>query len=233
LNGVTITSKNIFRSLDYIRDAWAGARVIAYKLMALAWQVVSILRSDKGLKKDFIRFAKLKAKRGNIADAVMIYVMRAKTESVKKMAWKRSRVLQFLHEQGLKHNKMAREIEARGGIEAIYNQAVKLMPRRNPKSAKEKSSGKGSKKSSDNTRNKDRHAFTIDNDTSSDKQSLQTNDQRTTVQVSLNLSDRDDLLEMSADDTAKLTVKRTNKKGVLFEVIRLKKLPAEPETPDW
>jgi hypothetical protein len=232
LNGITITPKNIFKSLDYIRDASLGVRATDYQLMALAWQGVLLLRKDKELLEKFKRKAGLTAKKGNIADAVMVYGLRAETKSMKQMAWKRSRVLQFLHEQGVKLGKMASEIETRGGIEAVYNQAVKLMPRRVSKSAKKK----GSKTVSSVQKAKKNGLSKPSVETASDSEnrSPRTNDQALTIELGIKLSDRDELFELSKDAKAKLTIERTNNlHGVQFKVIRFKELTSEPKSESW
>jgi hypothetical protein len=56
--------------------------------------------------------------------------MGVKTESGRKLAWKRGRVIEFLHDQGIKISKIAAEIQSRGGIEAVLKQAAEQKPRR-------------------------------------------------------------------------------------------------------
>jgi hypothetical protein len=61
-----------------------------------------------------------------------------------------------------------------------------------------------------------------------------TNDQQVTLQVLINLSDRDTLEGMPVNSRAKFTVKKVSQKGAQVKVIRLKKVPAEIETSsDW
>jgi hypothetical protein len=227
---ISITPKNIFKSLDYLRDTLPGVREMAYRLMAWAWKVVLLLRGDKRLMKKFILKAKLKAKKGkgNIADAVMVYVMRAETNSMKQMAWKRSRVLLFLHEQGVKIGKMASEIEARGGIEAIYKQAVKSKPLRVLKPAKKRASETESsvQKAKKNGLSKP----SAETDKDAENRSPRTNDQRAMLLVSIKLSDRDALSEMPLNAKAGLTIKRNeNQNGAKFTVLRVKELPEKSQ----
>lgn len=225
-----INSKNVFKTLDHVRHAWAGVRDLAYKLMAIAWQIVLLLRKKKELMKEFVRLAKLKAKKGKIADAIMIYVMRAKTSSTRKMAWKRSRVLQFLHEQGVKSSKMAHEIDARGGIEAIYKQAVNQMPRRKSKSAKEKAGQREARGSAEKVKTNIEQTPPPSSDHEFDKPSPHTNDQRTMLLLSIKMSDREELSEMSE---ATITIKRNNNQnGAKFNVLRIKGLPAKSQPED-
>ena len=93
----------------------------------------------------------------------MAYVMGANSESKRKLAWKRGRVIEFLHSQGIKIAKIAAEIKSRGGIEAVLKQAVKQQPRRDKKSAGKKASAKKSKHLVAKTRDKqDRDTFDSD-----------------------------------------------------------------------
>jgi hypothetical protein len=206
--------------------------------MAKAWLIVLLLRGDAKLQKRFIRHAKLKkSNRDRIATEVMAYVMGVKTEPARKLAWKRGRVLEFLHEQGVKSGKIASEIKTRGGIEAIYKHAAKLTPRRDPKSAKTKPSEKKSKVLGKNGAGTNRQTAADDADPPSVRSSerLRTNDQQVAMQILINLSDREAIEEMPTDSQAKFTVKKINQKGAQIEVIRLKKLPTETETTsnDW
>jgi hypothetical protein len=79
LQATTITSKNIFKTLNSVRSAWSGVHKASYKLMGYAWQIVLLLRKNKELKAEFVSLAKLKvkkAKKRNIADAVMMKASR-------------------------------------------------------------------------------------------------------------------------------------------------------------
>jgi hypothetical protein len=233
LQATTITSKNIFKTLNSVRSAWSGVHKASYKLMGYAWQIVLLLRKNKELKAEFVSLAKLKvkkAKKRNIADAVMAYVMRARTPSEKKMAWKRSRGLQFLHDEGIKSNKIALEIEARGGIEEICKQAVEQTPRRKPKNATKNLGGNSLKASSEKFK-KSRESSPIDkSDDSAATPSLRSNDQRAIMLLSIKLSDRDELSEMG-DAKARLTIKRSkNQTGAKFTVLRVTKVPAKSQS---
>jgi hypothetical protein len=228
LKSTTVTSKNIFETLDSIRDAWGGVHKARYRLMGHCWKVVLLLRRDKERKGEFIRRAKLKAKKGkknNIAEAVIGYMMRAKTASDKKMAWKYSRVLQFLHDQGVRPNRMQREIEARGGIEKICEEAIKQAPRRKSKAATKKRPAVAKLQRND----LEIHA---DKDDDFEAKSPRTNDQALTIELGIKLSDRDELFEMPKGAKARLTIKRTDSQNGV-KVLRLQQLRVNSKSEDW
>ena len=89
----------------------------AYRLMAKAMFVTVLLRTNKKLKRKFIRHVRPKSdgKGGsgsiNLVTEVMAYVMGAKSNSDRKIAWKHGRVIEFLHGEGVKIAKIAAEIQ--------------------------------------------------------------------------------------------------------------------------
>ena len=226
-----VTEKNFLKTLETLRDqvkaALSGCRETVYSAMAKAWRIVLLLRSDKKLQAKFIRRAKLKvATKGKAAlqvvTEVMAFVMGAKTALKKKLAWKRGRVIEFLHDQGIKIAKIAAEIQSRGGIEAVLKQAAKLQPRRAKRSASTKTNAKEFKAHVAETRPKqDRNEY---GDMSArSPATTQRNDRPLIMPVLISLSDRDALEDLPVDSKARIVVKRTNENGVKIAVIRIKK----------
>lgn len=233
---IAITSKNVLKTLDSAREEWGGMNQAHYKLMACAWRCVLILRKNKKELHEFLQMAKptKKGKTGNIADAVMGYVMRAKTESEKKMAWKRSRGLQFLHEQGIKTNRIAKEIEARGGIEELCKEAIKQTPRRRPNPARDKHEKDSSSISTKKISTKSQRVRLAEKADGSKEEPEHTNDQALKIELGIKLSDRDELFEMPKGAKARLTVRRVDHPhGVHFKVTGIKELVAKPDPQSW
>jgi hypothetical protein len=230
-----VNAKNFIQTLDSLRGqvkgALGGYREQVYRLMAQAWLVVLLLRKDKKLQRKFISRAKLKvAAKGKTAfkvvTEVMAYVMDAKTASKRQIAWKRGRVIEFLHNQGVKIAKIAAEIKSRGGIEAVYNQAVKLKPRRDKGSAGEKASGKKAKAPVAKTSGKQDRDESDDADAGSPGTSRR-NDGQVIIPLLINLSDRDMLAQLPAGSRVKIIATRISQKTAKIEVVRIKKLKVD------
>ncbi|WP_156041981.1 hypothetical protein [Bradyrhizobium sp. URHD0069] len=225
-----VTAKNCLQVLDSLRDevnaAFRGYREQVYGFMAKAWLIVLLLRRDKELQRKFIRRAKLKvAAKGTAAlkvvTEVMAYVMGVKTESGRKLAWKRGRVIEFLHDQGIKIAKIAAEIQSRGGIEAVLKQAAAQKPRR-PKEVP---------RSEEPTLDRTRHGH---NDgtpqhgdfgvTAESSRAIRRNDRKVTMAVLIRLSDRDALAEFPAGSRVKIYGTLVGLQPATIEISRVKKL---------
>jgi hypothetical protein len=75
----------------------------------------------------------------------MVYVTDAKSENAKKLAWKRARVVEHLHDfHGVPVGKIAAEIRKLGGVEAVVRLAAEEDPLR-PKSKSDAGKGGGTK----------------------------------------------------------------------------------------
>jgi hypothetical protein len=229
-----ITAENCLKTLDSLRDfvkaAVSGCRESIYGAMAKAWLVVLLLRKDKKLQRKFIRRAKLKvAAKGKTAlkvvTEVMAYVMGAKTVSKRKLAWKRGRVIEFLHTEGIKIAKIAAEIKSRGGIEAIFKQAVKQQPRRQKGSGDAKTSEKKSKSFALKPRDAQVRDTSDNGESDMGARLPETgrNDGQVIMSVLINLSDRDTLFELLDESSASLVVRRVNGGRAKIAVIRVKK----------
>jgi hypothetical protein len=210
--------------------------------MAKGWLVVLLLRRQKKLQRKFARHAKLKvAAKGNAAlkvvTEVMAYVMGANSDSKRKLAWKRGRVIEFLHSQGIKIAKIAAEIKSRGGIEAVLKQAVKQQPRRDRKSVGKKTSAKKSKHLVAKTRDvEDQDTFDGDDSDSGARSPMteRRNDAQIVVMlpVLMKLSDRDLFEELPTGSRVKIVGMRVNRKGAKIEVDRITKLKSVVQVED-
>jgi hypothetical protein len=240
-----VTTKNFLKTLDSLRDqvkaALSGYREQVYGLMAKAWLVVLLLRKDKKLQRKFVRRAKLKiAAKGKTAlkvvTEVMAYVMVAKTASERKLAWKRGRVIEFLHSQGIKIAKIAAEIKSRGGIEAVFKQAVKQQPRRDTGSVGTKTGAKKSKPLVVKTRDKqDRDTADSDeSDIGARSPVTERNDKLVVFMLPMliKLSDQDMLDELPIGSRVRIVATRTNQQGARIEVSKVKKLKPDVSKPE-
>jgi hypothetical protein len=148
-----VTAKNFLGTLNSLRQEYktnrGGYRQQIYGLMASAMHVALLLRANKKVKRKFLRHVKSERNSGgvpiNIVTEVMVYVAGATSESARKIAWRRGRVIEFLHDQGIKIAKIATEIKTRGGIGAVLKQATKEDPRREKISAGKTASGEKAK----------------------------------------------------------------------------------------
>jgi hypothetical protein len=240
-----VTAKNFLKTLDSLRDqvkaALSGYREHVYGLMAKAWLVVLLLRKDKKLQRKFVRRAKLKiAAKGKTAlkvvTEVMAYVMVAKTASERKLAWKRGRVIEFLHSQGIKIAKIAAEIKSRGGIEAVFKQAVKQQPRRDKGSVGTKTGAKKSKPLVVKTRDKQGRdtADSDESDIGARSPVTERNDKLVVMMLPMliKLSDRDTLDELPIGSRVRIVATRTNQEGARIEVSKVKKLKPDVSKPE-
>jgi hypothetical protein len=115
-----------------------GYHGFVHETMASAMGVILKLRSSNRSLRRFLKLTKVKrtASRDDqsqswITQAVMVYVTDAKSKNAMKLAWKRARVLDHLHDfHGISPKKIPAQIRQRGGIEAIIRLAAKENPRR-------------------------------------------------------------------------------------------------------
>ena len=224
-----VTAKNVFQTLDSLRDrvkaAFRGYREQVYGFMAKAWLIVLLLRKDKELLRKFIRRAKLKvAAKGKavlkVVTEVMAYIMGVKTESGRKLAWKRGRVIEFLHDQGIKISKIAAEIQSRGGIEAVLKQAAEQKPRRD----KVHSDTKNSVKKRETVVAKSSHKQDRDESDSANTglpATTRRNDGQVVMPVLVNLSDRDMLVGPPVGSRVKIFATRINQKDAKIRIKRI------------
>jgi hypothetical protein len=234
-----VNAKNFQITLDSLKKEYetnlGGHHQRIYALMASAMHVALFLRSNKKLKKRFLRHVKSKRSSGglpiNIVTEVMFYVAGASSESARKIAWKRGRVIEFLHDEGIKIAKIASEIKTRGGIGAVLKQATKENPRREKVPAEAKNSAKKSKPVVVKAREEE------DRDTSGSDEADVTptksaagsrrNDRKVIVPLLINLSDRDMLDEFPIGSRVRIVATRTDEKGAKIEANRIKKSKSE------
>jgi hypothetical protein len=77
-----------------------------------------------------------------LAKAVMVYVTDAKSQNAKKLAWKRARAVEHLHDfHGVPVGNIAAEILKRGGVEAVVRLAAEEDPIRPSKRDAENEGG--------------------------------------------------------------------------------------------
>jgi hypothetical protein len=126
-------------------DEKEGYHYRQYDILGETMAIVVGIRSDEPAVKAFLRLSGKKippAKSKKVEDwltaAVVAYVTAAKSQNAVKLAWKRARVLDHLHDvHGIPPEEIADQIRSRGGIESIAKEAIKENPRR-PKAEKRK-----------------------------------------------------------------------------------------------
>jgi hypothetical protein len=198
------------------------------------------------LKQEFIKCVRPKHQKSsggvpvNIVTEVMIYVMGVTSEAGRKIAWKRGRVIEFLHDQGVEIAKIATEIKTRGGIGAVLKQATKEDPRRKKVPTDAKPSAKKSKPLVVKTRDKQERDPPESNESdvppARSAGGSRRNDRQVIVPVLINLSDRDTLFDLPVEACVRMVAIRTNHKDAKIEVNRIKTLKSdvrEENDGDW
>lgn len=230
-----------------LRNARSGYHQEVYRVMAKGLAIALGLRANKKLARNFVRRVRPRPadrkKDGaaiNFFTEVMVYVMDAKSDSGRKLAWKRGRVIEYLHEEGVEIENIPSQIKGRGGIEAILKQAVKAQPRRDKSSAGTKTGAKKSKPPVVEPRDKqdrdppDGNESTVIPAKSAGRS--RRNDQQTIMSVLIKLSELDFLEELPIGSRVKFIATRTNEMGAKIEANRVKKLkPVVPnkDDDDW
>ena len=110
---------------DYSNER-KGYRDRQYDILADTMAIVVELRSDQSAVKAFLKLSGKKSPKETLekyenwlTSAVIAYVTGAKSENAIKLAWKRARGLEHLHDfHGISTENIAAEIRTCGGIEA-------------------------------------------------------------------------------------------------------------------
>ena len=242
--------KSITKELEALRlklqKARNGYHQEAYRVMAKALAVALVLRENKKLARNFVRRVRPRPadrKDGaaiNLVTEVMVYVMGAATDSGRKLAWKRGRVIEYLHEEGVKIENIPSQIKARGGIEAVLKQAVKQQPRREKGSVGTKTGAKKSKPPVVKPRDKQDRDPPDSNESAvipaKSAGGSRRNDRKVIMPVLVTLSDRDMLDESPIGTRVKIVATRTNEMGTKIEanrVTKLKSVVRKVDDDDW
>jgi hypothetical protein len=218
--------KSVTEELDALRlklrKARNGYHQEAYGVMARALAVALVLRENKKLARNFVRRVRPQPadrKDGtaiNLVTEVMVYVMGAATDSGRKLAWKRGRVIDYLHEDGVKIEDIPSQIKTRGGIEAVFKQAVKAEPRRKRSEPKQHSGMKTKGPAADELRGQ-----TPEDD---DAAGPSTNDKKVVMPMIISLSDRDMIMELPRKCRLRLAVVRVDRQDAQIMVRDVKRL---------
>jgi hypothetical protein len=114
-----------------------GYRDRQYQILAETMAIVVEIRGDEAATEAFSQLSKKVRPTGSqdskswITGAAVAYVTGAKSENAIKIAWKRARGLDHLHDfHGIPPEDIAAEIRKRGGIEAVARIAAEEDPRR-------------------------------------------------------------------------------------------------------
>jgi len=199
----------------------SGYREDIRRITCEAYKVAIKIRKSSTKKKNFCELAgirrRVQLRKGfDIARSVMVYVMGARTKSQLQLAWKRTRAVQYLHDDGVKLIDLEAEIRKRGGLESVAREAAKKDPRRKPppliKLAGRKP--KGFQEEDDDDDEDVVGTFP--------KASFGRNDGPTTIVVELNASDLDHIRKgTSAGQKIGMIVTRGNLSSPNFRLIKV------------
>ncbi|MCC8952702.1 hypothetical protein H8B02_04235, partial [Bradyrhizobium sp. Pear77] len=124
---------NLVAMLTAARDAYdqerKGHRQRLVELMVSAYRIFLRLQSDSRQLAAFYQEAgvrtKRRAKPPNPLVEIMAYIAGAKSDSDRKLALKRGKVLAYLEEKEIAPDEMSSTIKKYGGIEKTYRRATK------------------------------------------------------------------------------------------------------------
>lgn len=154
-----------------------------------------------------------RSKPPNLLKEVMAYIAGATTESARKLADKRARVLRYLDEKGVAVEKMPRKIKHYGGIEKTYRRATR------------KSLPTGLGKSRDLSpvpSIKARHFGKTPNSENEEPRRHIRNDADTNISVCVELSTLEKLRAAKRGDILALSARRVDEKGALLRIVGLR-----------
>jgi hypothetical protein len=199
---------------------YKGHRKQVISLTCQSFKTAQKIQKSSHRRKEFFELAEIPSKgrdRLNIVTEVLVYVMSGdKSEKKRKLAWKRSRAVQYLHESGVAVGDLEGEIVRRGGIEALVREASKETPRRTVSqphphpSVSNNATGKAESTVKDDEAVKTRRPFS--------------NDLDTLVTLKISLSNLDKMRDLKPGRQAKLTVTRLVASSPLAEVKRVRSL---------
>jgi hypothetical protein len=197
---------------------YKGHRSQIISLTCRSFQAALEIRKSSKRRKAFFMLANIPSKgrdRLNIVTEVLVYAMSGdESEKKRKLAWKRSRAIQYLHESGVAVRKLEREIVRRGGIEALVREASKVKPRRT--ASVHDSASHASKKPIKN-------APSAGGGETPTKAS-RSNDQLSLVSLKIKLSDLDGIRDLREGEQAKLIVTRLAASSPIAEVNRVRRV---------
>lgn len=245
--GQSVTARNFQAVLDSLKNEYkknlSGHNERTYTLMARALRVALFLRSNKKEEERFLHRVKTKRSSGgvpiNVVTEAMVYVAGATSESARKIAWRRGRVIEFLHNAGIKVSKIASEIRTRGGVNAVLKQATKENPRRQNMAPGDTAGSRVTKPPMVKTSDKERDTSGSDDAKVSEAKAArgaQRNDGKVIMSVLIDLSDRDMLLELPPRSRVKMYAtcgSQTQAKIEVSEVKKLKPKAREENDSDW
>lgn len=169
-----------------------GHRKRLIHLICEAFKHAIDLQAKPQRSKSFFELAAVPAKRRKRAN-IVIEVIAYATCSKRKVASKRARAVEYLHAKGVAIEKLEREIERKGGIEAIAREAAQKEPRR--------------KRSSTPARKHDVVAAGS-TPTSKGAPALPRNDTKTKVTLEIQVSDLDFIRDLKPGQRIRLAASR-------------------------
>jgi hypothetical protein len=223
-----------------------GYRDRQHEILAETMAIVIEIRRDKATAKAFSRLSEKVRPKGSqdskswITGAAVAYVTGAKSKNAIKIAWKRARVLNYLHDfHGISPKNIAVEIRERGGIEAIIRLAAEEDPLR-PKSSSDdekesdKKTGATLKSRGGSKSSTDYESSSADDDESGNKTKSSrgrghtASDDHDTLRVSIDQCLRRKLLGLAVGKLGKLIGLRTDEDGhgTVFEVWKVAPIPS-------
>ncbi|MGY4512941.1 hypothetical protein [Bradyrhizobium sp. USDA 3650] len=174
------------------------------------------IRKSKKRRELFFLTANIPSKgrdRLDIVTEVLVYAMSGeKSERKRKLAWKRSRAIQYLHRSGVAIKDLGREISSQGGIEALVRKASKEDPRRT-RAGQQPQPSRPARSNFPSSADEDEEE--------ADETTPYSNNQPSLIMLKIKLSDLDAIRDIESGKRAKLTIKRLTTKSPIAEVRRV------------
>ncbi|MHC2274932.1 hypothetical protein ACVME8_001543 [Bradyrhizobium diazoefficiens] len=192
---------------------YKGHRREIVALTCHSYRAALTIRDKRRSRDEFFDLIGVKASKKirsqcNVVREVLVYAMSGeKSVKKRKLAWKRARAVEYLHKAGTALSDLDEEIVRRGGIEKLVREASKNQPLR---AVKQAPSIDVVKRPMQAALEKHRDRLPL------------SNDQRTLLLLSIDMSDLDQLRERAPGTQAKLTVTRLGTSRALAEVKRVR-----------
>jgi hypothetical protein len=218
---------------DY-RKLSGGYRDEVRRLACETYRSAIKIRESKEYRRDFFDLVPLPGwgRKGKIIVEAMAFMMRAKSESQRKCAWKRARAVEFLHSNGTELDALEAELKSRGGLEAVAREAARADPRCN-RAPRPEDDDSDQRDAGLNEFDHDLDEQDEDSGENGDdeeetgapaREQPLTNDRLITLVAKIRSSDRTEIEECGHRSKLMLTVVRSKGGGPLVTVLTVKKL---------
>lgn len=214
--------------LRELRDGYIaekhGHRKRQLDYMVSAFRSYLKLKDHPGRIKAFYETAqvrqKRRGKRPNLLTEIMVYLAAASSESARKLAWKRARVLEFLDTRGVPPDKMRSKIQKYGGIEKAYRVSTSKLPKAESRNGIIAADSKiQARKNHFQTPTRGLRREVAVNEEAAEQEGVRkSNDSFTTVMARIRYSDLEELKEKPIASKLRLAGLRVNKNECMLRI---------------